>query len=305
MNIIEPLLKQIFVMFILIGIGFILYKTGIISSQGSKDISRALLYLVVPVVIIKNFMIERTSENIVLLVYAIILTIISCLVAIVVARMLFSKGNDVSCFCSTFANTGFIGLPIVEALFGEIAVFYISVMIVMISVLEWTYGIYILCKDKNAIKFKMIITNPIVIAVTIGITLFFGQIKIPLVLNNVLDNISYLNTPLAMITSGVYLAQSNILTMLKKTNVYKVVIVRLIIIPLITMFVIKYIPLGNFDLKIIILIGSACPVGSNAAIFANVYNKDYISAVEQVCMTTLFSIISLPVLVSLASIVLL
>lgn len=301
MNIIGLLLKQIIIMFVLMGIGFILFKVGFISETGSKDMSKILLYLVVPVVIIKNFMIERTSENIEIFLHATLLTLIACAIAMIIAHIFFSKGDGIANFCSAFANTGFIGLPIVEAIYGEIGVFCISMMIVMISALEWTYGVYILSKDKSVIKPKKILTNPIIIAVAVGLIIFLCQIPVPSIISTIFESISGLNTPLAMMISGVYLAQSDLLRMLKKLEVYKVTFVRLILIPFVILIIFKSLPFDAIDVKMVILIGSACPVGGNVAIFANVYNKDYISAVEQVCTTTLLCLITLPLIVSLAT----
>lgn len=304
MNIVGLLFNQIVIMFILIGIGFIFYKIGFISNEGSKNIAKILLYLVVPIVIIKNFILEKTSENIEILIHASIISLIAMLIAIIVSYIFFGRKDGIANFSSTFSNAGFIGIPLVEAVIGEKAVFYISIMIVLINALQWTYGVFMISGDKSVINPKKIITNPIVISVVIGLIIFFTQLQIPQIVTTVFNSISGLNTPLAMILSGVYLAQADIKKSFKKLAIYKVSLIRLIIVPLITLFVFRFLPFGDLDVKMAILIAAACPVGSNVAIFASIYDNDYISAVEHVCMTTLLCLLSLPFITYLASIIL-
>lgn len=301
MNIIGLLFNQIVVMFILMCIGFIFYRIKFISDQGSKDIGKILLYLVVPIVIIKNFLIELNSESINALISSSIISAIAMFIAIVISTLVYGKKDGVSTFSSSFSNAAFIGIPLVSATLGSSAVFYISMMIVLINALQWTYGVFIMTGDVSVIKPRKIVTNPIIIAVIIGIILFLTQIQLPSLITNVLDIISGLNTPLAMIVSGVYLAQSDLKAMLTKFNIYKVSFIRLVIIPLVTLLVFRFIPFGNTTIKLAVLIAAACPVGSNVAIFAQAYNADYRSAVEQVCMSTIFCLITLVILTMFSS----
>lgn len=300
MSFFSLLINQIAIMLILMALGYLLYKVGLISDAGAKDMSNILLYLVIPVVIIKSFILERTSENISNLINATIFSIVAMVISIIISYLFFGKKDGVANFSSAFSNAGFIGIPIVRAVVGEEAVFYISMMIVLINSLQWTYGVYMISDDKSAINPKKIITNPIVVSVIIGLFIFFLEIPVPKIVTSIFVHVANLNTCLAMLVSGVYLAQSNLLKMLKKINVYKVSILRLIIIPLITLMIFRFFPIGRSDIKLAIIIASACPVGSNVAIFANLYNKDYISAIEEVCMSTLLCILTLPLIVSFA-----
>ncbi len=301
MNISSLLLNQIIIMFILMGIGYILYKVGFISDQGSKDIGKILLYLVIPIVIINNFMIEFSAENVEALIHSTIISLICMVIAMIVSYVFFGKKDGIANFSSTFSNAGFIGIPLVQATLGSSAVFYISIMIVLINVLQWTYGVFIITNDSSVMSIKKIITNPIVIAVIIGLLAFVLQIRLPNTITTVFSHITSLNTPLAMIVSGVYLAQSDLKAMLVNRKIYLVSLMRLVIIPLITIIIFKFLPFGSIELKLAILITAACPVGSNVAIFAQAYNKDYHSAVEQVCMTTILCLITLPIIIMLAT----
>lgn len=173
MSISQIILKQVAIMFILMMIGYLLYKKKMISDQGSKDLGKILIYLVIPVVIVNNFCIEKTPENVEALIFSAIIALISMLVAMFVSYLVFKDKNGIASFSSSFSNAGFVGIPIVQATLGNHAVFYISMMIAFVNILQWTYGIFTITNDKSAMSFKKICTNPVVIAVTLGLLIFF------------------------------------------------------------------------------------------------------------------------------------
>ncbi len=304
MNLMIPLLQQIFIMLVMMSIGFILYKKQMITDQGSKDIGKILLYIVIPVVIVQNFCVERTPEKVIELLHSMIFAVICMAVAIIISWLFFGKKDGVSTFASAFSNAGFIGIPLVQATVGSEAVFYISMMIVLVNLLQWTFGVYAISKDPSVMSLKKVATNPIVIAVLIGLICFGLNVTLPSLITRSFTLISNLNTPLAMMVSGVYLAQSDLIGMLKKKNTYLVCVFRLIIIPIVTAIVFALIPFGSDTLKIAILIAAACPVGSNVAIFAQQYKADYTTAVETVCMSTILCLITLPIFVSIVQMIL-
>ena len=106
-----------------------------------------------------------------------------------------------------------------------------------------------------------------------------------------------------MFTVGVYLAQTDILKMLKRKSVYTVSLLRLLVIPLVSLLLLALLPESLHDMKLALLLAAACPVGSNVAVYAQLHGKDYPYAVETVIISTLFSVISIPLLMWLASVV--
>mgnify|MGYP004450390149 FL=1 len=298
------LLKQIVIMFILMGIGALLYKKKIISDQGSKDIGKILLYCVIPVVIVKNFCIKMTPEVLTTLLHEVILTLLVYGIAMGVAALVFGRRNPIAHFSAAFCNAGFIGIPLVSAVLCAEAVFYITALIVLVNILQWTYGVFIMTGDTSAISLNKIIKNPVIISLAIGIVIFVLQIPIPEMVSSIFTTISNLNTPLAMMVSGVYLAQSDLVAALKKKEPYMVALIRLIVIPIITILVFKFIPVGALELKLAILIPALGPTGSNVAVFAQQYDQDYVSAVEQVCVTTILCLFTLPIAIGIAKMLL-
>lgn len=155
---------------------------------------------------------------------------------------------------------------------------------------------------RGRISIRRLFSAPFFIAIIIGVPLFLLQIPIPELLMKTLHHVTALNTPLAMFIVGVYLAQTDLIKMFKKKSIYKVSLVRLIIIPIVTLAVLILVPQKFYEMKMAILIASSCPVGTNVAIYAQLYNQDYPYAVETVVTSTIFSIVTIPIIMSMAEI---
>lgn len=297
MNITLILLKQIIIMFLLIAVGYLLCRKKMITLSGSGEIGKILLNVVIPVVIINSFWTQRTAEKTQALVFSAVVSLVVMMVAAVMASLIYGKKDGIACFSDAFSNAGFIGIPLVQAVVGADAVFYISVMIVLINFLQWTYGVYVITGDSSVMKPSSVIHNPIVIAVLIGIIIYFLNVPRFSMADTLISNITCINTPLAMFNSGVYLAQSSMIKMVQSRKAWMVSITRLLIIPIVTAFVLKVIPFGTQEMKVAIMLAAACPVGSNVAIFAQQHKKDYRSAVEQVCLSTLLCLLTIPFMI--------
>ena len=301
MEIVTILIKQVFIMFVLMAIGFVAYRKQILSNQGTKDIGKLLLNVAIPMIVISNFCVEKTAEKTAELFESALLSFLCMALSVAFAYLAYHKKDRIAEFSAAFSNAGFIGIPLVQAIFGSGAVFYISVMIVLINVLQWTYGVYTITDDKSVMDFKKIMKNPLILSVGIGIVIYSLNIRLPKIAMDIISSISSINTPLAMIVSGVYLAQSDLLNAMRKKDAWLLSLARLIVIPLIVMLVFRFLPFGGTAMKLSILLAGACPVGSNVAVFAQQYDKDYRKGVEYVCVSTLLSILALPLVIFVAN----
>lgn len=294
------LLKQIIIMFILMALGYWMFKKGMITKQGSKDLGTLMVNIVIPAIIIKSFWIESTTEKINVLIITFFISIASLLISIFISALFFKK-DGLSQFASAFSNAGFIGIPLVSATLGEEAVFYIACFIAQLNVLQWTYGVYIMTKDKKTLNFKNIMLHPLVLSLCAGLLVFLLNIPQPEIISSTLSLISGLNTPIAMIISGVYLAQANFQSMITSLSLYQLSFVRLIFIPFVTLIFLSLLTFVSYDVKVALFIAASAPTGANVAIYAQLYHKDYRQAVLMVCLTTLLSIVTLPVMISIGS----
>ncbi len=296
MTIVVLLLKRLVVMFLFMGIGAVLYKKKFISDEGSKSLGNLLIRLVLPCVIINAFLVERTAEKMNALLISIAVSIVLLTISIIISRTFFRK-DPVRHFASAFSNPGFFGIPLIVAVLSGEAVFYVAPFIACLNILQWTYGVATLKEEKIRIDIKNIVGSPFIISFIIGLLLFFSGLQLPDILTDVISSSAGLNTPIAMLVSGVYLAKVNLRSMVMSKKLYALTVARLCLIPLVSAALLCLLPSRYYELKICLLIASACPVGSNVAVYAQLHNKDYVYAVETVVLSTLFSIVSIPVLI--------
>ncbi len=296
------LVNQTLIMFLLAGVGYVLFRTKKISLEGSKSLANILIYIVLPCVIINGFLVERTTERLIGLLVSAAAAAILLVVAMIVSRLFFPK-DAIASFAAAFSNAGFFGIPLTLASLGSGAVFYVAAFIAFLNLLQWTYGVSIMTGEKAALKPAAVLKAPFLIAIAIGLVLFFTQIPLPSIVTKTLGHLTGINTPLAMFTVGIYLAQTDLVKMLVKPRLYLISLVRLVVIPLLSFALLTLIPASLLDMKMALLLAAACPVGSNVAVYAQLHGKDYPYAVETVIISTLLSIITVPALVALAGVI--
>ena len=184
---------------------------------------------------------------------------------------------------------------------GDDAVFYIASFVALLNILQWTYGVYIMTSDRSMIRLKKIALNPVVLGFAAGLFLFFLPVRIPEVVQSVISSIAAMNGPLAMLILGAYLAQIPFRSLFTDRLTYLCSLVRLLVIPFLTIAALTLVP-GNFrTIRLALLLVASAPVGSNVAIFAQIYGKEYTDAVKDICLSTLCSILTMPVIIGLAS----
>ena len=302
MEMVWILVRQILQMFLLAGLGYALFRTKKITQEGSKALGNILIYLALPAVIIQGFLAERTQERVAGLLISAGAAAVLLLLSILVSRLLFKK-DAIAAFAGAFSNPGFFGIPLIVASVGQGAVFYVACFVAFLNIGQWTYGVSILNGQpiRQGLQFKKLIKAPFVIAIIIGLILFFTQLPLPSIVSGCLSTVAGLNTPLAMFTVGIYLAQTDIKAMIQRKKLYAVSAVRLVLIPLIAVLLLTLLPEAWHDMKLALLVAVSCPVGSNVAVYAQLHGKDYGYAVETVVISTLFSIVSIPAIVYLAN----
>lgn len=288
------ILKQICIMFLYMAIGCLLFKKQLITKEGSKSLAHLLLYVILPCVIVKAFCIERTAENMKKIGISFGGGVAILGVAIILAGLPLRK-RPIDNFGASFSNAGFMAIPLISAVLGDGSVIYVAAVTALLNALQWTYGQMILSGDKKNISLKSVLTSPLVIALGIGIVIFLLQIKLPSLVTSCINSIAQLNSPIAMMILGVYLGEVKIKEILNDKNAWRCVLVRLVIIPAVTLVVLRLLFGGELEAAQALLIAAIAPVGSNVAVYAQKLNKDYGYAVKIVCLSTLLSIITIPV----------
>lgn len=301
MTITFALLRQVLIMLLLAGIGCAMFRAGKISAEGSKCLGNILIWLSLPCVIIKSFLTERSQLRLTGLLISAAAAAVLLLLSLLVSRIIFRK-DPVASFAAAFSNPGFFGVPLILVTLSDGDVFYIAAFIAFLNLLQWTYGVTLLTGRRSARDPKALLKTPFLAAIGIGMFFFLSGIPMPGILLESVGFMANLNTPLAMFVTGVYLAQTNIPGMFRNTRLYLISAVRLILIPALSILALSLIPNVWLELKTAVLIAASCPVGSNVAVYAQLHDKNYPYAVETVVISTLLSILTIPLAVQAASI---
>ena len=296
----QILILQTFIMFFLMIIGLILSKTGLLTERGSKELANILLYIVIPCVIIRSYITEFTTNKLYGLLLSALLAINAFIISIAVSYTVYGVRKPIANFGTAFCNAGFIGIPLITAVFGSDAAFYVASFASILNLLQWTYGIVVITGRRDMINLKKVLINPVSIALFIGLLLFFTGIQLPNVIDNTITSISAMNTPAAMIVLGYYLSCAKPRELFLDLGLYLASAIRLIAIPLLTLLVLYLIPFGHGEIGMITLIAAATPVGTSTAIFAQKFDQNYQHAVCLVCLSTILSIISIPLIIYFA-----
>lgn len=294
--------EQVMVLFLLILVGFLCNKFKLLSKEANKRISDLVVIVVAPCVIIKSFIREYNAEMLVQLLLALLVAAV-CHIVMILFSYLLIRGNNkrekVLRFASVFSNAGFFALPIQEALLGPDGVFFGAAYLVMFNILYWSWGICHISGDKSQISTKRILFSPGIIGVVFGMVLFAFSIRLPNSLNAALSHMSALNTPLPMIVVGYYLAEVDLLKALKDKGSYLCLLLRLIVFPLFALGILYL--CGVRDAMLVsTVIALSAPVAAATTMFSEKFDSDTVLSVQLVSLSTLFSVVTMPAIVSLS-----
>lgn len=291
------------VMFLLAAVGMVLKRKKFLTDQGTTELGVILLKVIIPCAIVRSFIMEFSWERLMELVCAIALSLTGFVLAMMVSWLIFGKRRPIENFAAAFCNAGFMGLPLAKALIGNEGVFYIAPSIAFLNLFQWTYGLYILTQRKDMISLKRIVKNPVLIAIEIGLLLFVMPLQVPDVILNTLGYIADMNTPVAMLLLGTYMAEMSVKKMLDK-RAFGCILIRLLVIPALFLLVLMLLPAYSGNVTTAVYLAAITPVGANICVFAQQYHGDYELSVVTVCLSALLSIITIPVMIHFAQMLL-
>jgi len=293
-------------LFIIILVGFYGSKKKIITSELNKGLTDILIKIALPFMIVSSFMFtyDDTIKTNVLKTFCLSLAAYA-IMAVVSFLMLLPIKKDkktVLHFANIFVNTGYIGFPVLNSIYGLEGVVYGSIFNLFFVILLWTYGIMLYKGklEKGYIKSELInlMFNPSIIAVIIGIIIMLFNIEIKGALLNSIKSIGSITGPISMFIIGVILSNVKIKQHLKDWTVYYGIIIKLIVIPIIIYLV--FLLLGESSKAVYsVIIMTAMPASAMTSILAERFNKEKEFAAIIVSATTLISLITVPLLIKL------
>ena len=288
--------SQVGSLFLMMGVGYLMAKFGKLSREAIPYISHILVLAVSPCVIITSFQIQKDAALLRELGIGFLAIVGVYLMFAILSHFLF-KNSPADTRASmrygiVYGNIGFMGLPLIQAVLGDEAMIYASLALIVFHLFCWTHGTTLM-GGKKYLSIKNIIVNAGILSAIVGLIFFFTEISIPPVILSSLEFMSDMNTPLAMVIIGAQMAWANIADTFRKPILYKGAIVRLLIFPLLTTLLLY--PLGLSPLLYCtICILTATPCAGYTTIFSIRHNRDTNTASQLVTLTTLLSIITLP-----------
>ena len=305
MNISILLMEQIIQLFLMIFMGYLIVKVGLVKDEDSKVLSKIILYLIIPCVIINAFQVDYTMDTVkglLLALAASVMTQVLLLIIISIAGKLLHL-NEVEIASVYYSNSGNLIVPIVTFILGQDWVLYGCVFMSVQLIFLWTHCKKIISRESSY-DLKKIVLNINMISIFIGVVLFFARIHLPEIINNTLGSVGSMIGPASMIVTGMLFAGMNLKQIFADKRVYFVSFLRLIAVPLLALVMIKISHLAMFSadgnkIMLIVFLAIITPSASTITQMCQVYGNDsrYASAIN--VMTTLFSIITMPLMVML------
>lgn len=306
--------------------GFILAKAKMFPQKASETLSVIVLYVAQTLLVIMSFQDKAYSPELGMnMLYVALVAIAVHLVMFVLLRLIFIKKKKddkvrVLKFASVFSNCGFMGFPFLQSLFKESpallseALIYGAVIISIFNILTWTVGVYIMTGDTKQVSFKKIAYNPVIIGVAIGLLLFFvlqrpvisyftpqtAGYKVAEKVIWSLNTIKELVTPLSMIVIGIRLGGISIKQLLMDKQAYLAAALKLIGMSIISMLVVAFLPLDT-AVKYTVFFLLSMPSAANTVLFSVQFGKDSDFGSVCVLLSTVFSVITIPLMYLLFS----
>ncbi len=294
------LLKQIAVMAILTALGLVLCKLKMLSEQTTKELGAVLVKAVIPCVLFRAFVtVPYSPETARSLLIAFGYSFLTYVITLGIAYLIYGTRDRMNNFGASFCNAGFMGVPLVQAVAGDTGVFYLATSMALLNLFQWTFGVSAMVGRKNSFSLKLIFANPMMVSVILGMIFFFLRIPVPEVLMTSLGSIAAIFTPVAMILLGSYMARVSWNEMFALRPLL-CSLVRLLLIPLITIAVTMVLPKTYRSVYMPILLASFTPIGVNICIYAQQHDQDYAYSVILVCLSTILSVATVPLVYSLA-----
>lgn len=322
-------------LFIYIVVGYVIVKLGVITKEFAAGISKFVMSITLPCLILKTFQTDYSTQLLAAAgktyLFSIIAYAVSILIGYLTARLFHieKKAKGVWVYSATFPNQAFMGWPVMAATLGSESLFFATFANLAFATYAYTYGVWLMKTtaipeessraSADSIKesspaagrgtagrpglmqkypFLKDLLTTINGAILIGLFLFFTQLRIPAAVNNAITGMADLTTPLAMIFVGTILARNPLLAVLKDRRVYLMSLLRLIVILGLVLTALR--PLGLMPLSFgAIVLSHAMPVAGFAAIYAGAYGNDVEFASSLVSVSSLLSVITIPVFVLL------
>lgn len=287
-------------LFAMMLIGAYLKKQGIVDASGKKCLTDLCVNVVIPCNIFKSCLIEFNMGIFRSCALLLASAVVMQLICLTLNRFVFNRyptqQKKVLQYCTIVPMSGFLGNPIAEGIYNELGVLYTSIFLIPMRVVMWSVGTTYFVADMEVDKKKVlknVLTHPCLVAIYLGVLCMVTQIPLPGIVTETVRYIGICNSALTMFIVGTILADVKLSTIVNRDTLTFSVF-RLAILPAVAFGVGRVLGLDPVSLGISVLM-TGMPAGATAAIFAARYESDAPFATKCVVMTTLASMLTLPV----------
>lgn len=302
---------QAVIMLILLGAGYGLYKGKLLGDEATKQLSNIAITIINPIVIFNAYQTDFDPRKLRGLLVALALSFAAQALLVGAASVIVRPAHEnyqTERFALSYSNCAFMGIPLVEATFGSDGVFYLTAFITAFNVFMWTHGVILMSgggkktAKEHARELLKILLSPAILSIILGLAFFFAGLRLPEILQEPLNYLGSMNTPIAMIVSGATIAKSGLLDCFKSKRVYALQTVKLLIVPILLAALFVPVQIFGIDSSIVntILIAAAAPTASATIMFAYKYGRDEKCASNHFALSTIASIITIPLILMLS-----
>ena len=302
--IVQNMLNMQMMMFLLVAIGFLIRKKGIVGTEGRKNMIDLCLFVTLPFNVLNSFLREWDWDLLISCSVILLLSIgynaVSVLFSILLYRRNSLEKQKPLKYGTIVSNGGFLGNPIIEGIYGSSGLLYASLFMLPVRIVMWSYGVTVFLRgeesaaeNKKGGLLKKIITHPCIVAIYVGAIIMIGGIGLPTFLKNTIAGLSNCNMPLSMMLVGMLLAEIDPKGLIDKTMLFYT-FVRLILMPLVIYGLTAFLPI-DAQLRGITVIMAGMPAPITTALLSAKYGGDEEYATGMIFVTTLLSLVTLPI----------
>ena len=286
--------QQVVVLFLLIGTGMVAVKTGVLKLENKQALSNLLVYIIVPAMVVNSYRMEFSAQILRNLLAAFGMSVLSVLLGTVITLLLTARKTGsrmpIFRFACIFSNAAYMGFPLISALFGSEGLLYASAYVTVFNILLWTLG-YGLVSGGSSVKevARSLVRTPVLYAIVVGLGIYLLQIPLPALITQPLELLAGVNTPLSMLITGMLIAAGDVRSIVTDKHIWKLASVRMLLIP--ALF--GVLGFHGTAAQVVTLL-ECCPAAAITSVFAVQFGHDEHFAAGSVVLTTLLSIVTLP-----------
>lgn len=294
---------SVLTMLLMMAVGFFLAKRGLLTKPTLSQLSTLLLYIVCPAIMIDTLLgqvLNADTLKALLIAFAVLAG--TYVLMMLLIQLCFRRSREehrgTLRFAAIYGNTGFMGIPLIQAVLGEPGMIVTVVSLAVFNISIWTHGA-VLIGGRQRASVKKALLNPGTIGFLLALVLFLLHVRLPGPVAKAVSFMGSLNTPLAMIVIGGQMAAVDLKSLFQDGRLYAVSVLKLLAVPMISLLVL--LPFGLDPIVLVaVTILAGCPTAGATSLMCQTMGKDTDLSARLVTMSTLLSIITLPVVAAVA-----